>query len=309
MRVLVDFPWANSEEWLAELRRQAPGVDLHQWPDVGEAGGIDAAVVWTPPRDFFRGLKNLKAIIVPGAGVDQLWRGGEALPDVPVIRLTDPLMAMRMAEYVLAMVLNHHRQLGVYRGQQARHLWARHHHPDPGDIKVGVMGLGVLGAAAVHHLSAIGYDVAGWSRRPKAIPGVRTFAGDAQFSAFLAASAILVCLLPLTDATRGILNQGTFAALADGAYVINAARGAHLIAPDLLAALEQGKLSGAALDVFEDEPLPASSLLWDHPKITVTPHIASLSNPTTGAGQIVDVLQRLERGEALGYRVDRTAGY
>ena len=309
MQVLVDFPWENAEEWLVELRRQAAHHDLHRWPDIDDPGCIDAAVVWTPEADLFSTLTRLKAIIVPGAGVDQLWRHADKLPDVPVARLADPVMATRMAEYVLSMVLDHHRGFGRYRRQQADRIWTRHHHADPGDIRVGIMGLGVMGRAAARHVAAIGYDVTGWSRRPKVIAGIKTVAGDQAFQAFLGKSDVLVCLLPLTESTRGLLNAATFSALPDGALVINAARGGHLVVADLLEALESDKLSGAVLDVFEDEPLSPASPLWHHQKIVVTPHIASLSNPVTGVRQIVRALDKLEAGENPDHLVDPAAGY
>jgi glyoxylate/hydroxypyruvate reductase A len=309
MQVLVDFPWENAEDWLAEMARQAAHHDLHRWPDIDNPGAIEAAVVWTPEAAFFARLERLKAIIVPGAGVDQLWRHGAPLPDVPIVRLADPVMATRMAEYVLSMVLDHHRGFERYRRQQAERTWIRHHHADPGDIRVGIMGLGVMGGAAARHLSAIGYDVTGWSRRPKAIAGIETLAGEAAFPAFLERSDILVCLLPLTASTRGLLDAATFARLPDGALLINAARGGHLVVPDLLEALDEGRLGAAVLDVFEDEPLAVDSPLWRHPKITVTPHIASLSNPVSGVRQIVRALDALAAGEMPAHIVDPAAGY
>jgi glyoxylate/hydroxypyruvate reductase A len=309
MQVLIDLPWENTEDWLAELRRQAAHHELYRWPDVDDPGGIDAAVVWTPTADFFSNLSRLKAIVVPGAGVDQLWRHTKQLPDVPIVRLADPVMATRMAEYVLAMVLNHHRGFERYRQQQAERVWTRHHHADPGDVRVGIMGLGELGTVAARHVAAIGYDVSGWSRRPKDIDGVRTFAGEDAFRAFLNQSDILVCLLPLTAATRGLLNARTFSSLPKGALVINAARGGHLVVPDLLDALDSDQLAGAVLDVFEDEPLSVDSPLWAHPKITVTPHIASLSNVVTGVRQIVRALDAVEAGNRPDHIVDPDVGY
>ncbi len=309
MQVLVDFPWENAEDWLSEMRRQAAHHDLHVWPDLADPGSIEAAVVWTPGGDLFSTLGRLRAIVVPGAGVDQLWRHAAKLPDVPIVRLADPVMATRMAEYVLSMVLDFHRGFGRYRRQQTERIWARHHHADPGEVQVGIMGLGVMGGAAARHVAAIGYDVTGWSRRPRAIEGIRTVAGDAAFQDFLGRSDILVCLLPLTSSTQGLLNAAVFSQLPDGALVINAARGGHLVISDLLGALDNGKLGAAVLDVFEDEPLPANSPLWHHPKITITPHIASLSNPATGVGQIVRALDALEAGERPEHIVDPAAGY
>lgn len=309
MQIVVDFPWENAEDWLAELRRQGPGHDLHEWPDVRDPGCIEAAVVWTPTAELFQGMDRLRAIIVPGAGVDQLWRHVDRLPDVPIVRLADPIMATRMAEYVLSMVLDHHRKFKRYRRQQAERVWERHFHADPGDIRVGIMGLGVMGQAVADYLTRIGYDVTGWSRRPKTFDGLRTLAGSEALTELADRSDVLVCLLPLTDETRGILNGSIFKALPEGALVINAARGGHLVVPDLMAALDTGKLGGAVLDVFEDEPLAATSPLWAHPRITITPHIASLSNPVTGIGQIIRALDQLESGLTPDHLVDVSAGY
>lgn len=309
MQVLADFPWENGQEWVDELRRQAVGHDVHVWPDHPGLDRIEAAVVWTPNADFFDGMTGLRAIMVPGAGVDQLLKDKAALPDVPIVRLADPLMAARMAEYVLAMVLDHHRLFRRYREQQERAVWERHFHQDPDDFHVGILGLGVLGQEVARLLRAVGYRVSGWSRRQKAIDGVNTLSGKEGFAALVKSSNILVCLLPLTEATRGILNAAVFADMPDGALVINAARGGHLVVPHLLAALDAGKLSGAVLDVFEDEPLPAESPLWRHPSITITPHVASFSNPVTGVRQIVRALDRIAAGEAPDHQVNLEAGY
>lgn len=309
MQVLADFPWENGQEWIDELRRQAADHQIHVWPDVPDPARIEAAIVWAPSTDFFKPLSSLRALIVPGAGVDQLLQNQDSLPDLPIVRLADPVMATRMAEYVLAMVLDHHRQLRRYRDQQADAVWIRHFHSDPGDIRVGILGMGVMGTAVARHLRAIGYAVTGWSRSTKAIPDIETVAGEAALMPLVAASDVLVCLLPLTETTRGVLNATLFDAMPDGALLINAARGAHLVVPDLMKALEHGKLGSAVLDVFEDEPLPPESPLWRHPAVTITPHIASLSNPVTGVRQIVQALNRIEAGEPPDHLVDRRAGY
>ena len=309
MRVLADFPWENGREWVDELRRQATAHHIDVWPDMPAPEQVDAAIVWTPSADFFDTLRNLRVLIVPGAGVDQLFRNRPTLPDVPIVRLVDPVMATRMAEYVLAMVLDHHRQLRRYREQQAAVVWTRHFHADAGDIRVGILGLGVMGTAVARHLRAIGYAVTGWSRSEKAIFDIETVAGEAALLPLVAKSDVLVCLLPLTDQTKGILSAALFDVLPSGALVINAARGGHLVVPDLLLALDRGKVGGAVLDVFEDEPLSKDSPLWRHPAITVTPHIASLSNPVTGVRQIVQALDRIEAGEPPDHLVDQDAGY
>lgn len=309
MRVLADFPWENGQEWIDELRRQGRAHQIHVRKDAADPASIDAAVVWTPSSDFFEGLIGLRALIVPGAGVDQLFRSPARLPDVPIVRLADPVMADRMAEYVLAMVLDHHRQFGIYRRQQTEAVWTRHFHGDPSDVKVGILGMGALGLQAARHLCAIGYAVTGWSRSKKTIDGIETVEGASAFLPLVAASDVLVCLLPLTEETRGILNAETFDAMPEGALLINAARGGHVVIPDLLAALDNGRPSAAVLDVFEDEPLPPESPLWRHSSITVTPHVASLSNPVTGVRQIVRALDRIEGGLPPDHLVDPSTGY
>lgn len=309
MLVLADIPWENATTWVDELRRQAKAHRVCTPDDRPPPGEVEAAVVWAPPAGFFDAMAKLRAIVIPGAGVDQLLTSKAVFPDVPIVRLADPIMATRMAEYMLAMVLDHHRQLGRYRDQQTRAVWTRHFHSDAGDIQVGILGMGALGTKVAAHLRAIGYRVVGWSRRQKAIPGIETVAGDEALRPMVARSDVLICLLPLTEKTRGILNRRLFDALPEGSLLINAARGAHLVVPDLLAGLDRGKPAAAVLDVFTDEPLPAKSSLWHHPAITVTPHIASLSNPITGVAQIVRALDRIEAGEPLDHVVDRNAGY
>jgi glyoxylate/hydroxypyruvate reductase len=225
-------------------------------------------------------------------------------PQAPVVRLVDPVMNERMASYVLAAVLYHQRQLGRYREQQRAGVWRQVAHRGAADVRVGIMGLGPMGRTSAELLRRIGYDVAGWSRQPRSIAGVRCFAGRDQFAEFLGRSDFLVCLLPLTPATSGILTRTTFDALPKGAVVINAARGDHLVEADLLAALDRGRLAGAVLDVVSVEPLPKHHPLWRHPDVLITPHVASLSNPSTGAAQIVATLRAVQAGEQPAHVVD-----
>jgi glyoxylate/hydroxypyruvate reductase A len=213
-------------------------------------------------------------------------------------------MTERMASYVLAAVLYHQRQLGRYGEQQRAGIWRQWMHVDTAGVRVGVMGLGPMGRASAQRLAALGYDVAGWSRRPQAVEGVRCHAGRDQWQRFLVRSDVLVCLLPLTPATRGILDRTTFEALPKDALIINAARGDHLVEADLIAALDAGRLAGAVLDVFAVEPLPEGHPLWRHPKVLITPHVASLSNPASGADQIVAALRAVRAGRTPANLVD-----
>lgn len=304
MRVVFHCPWPNAATWLAELRSAGPELDLRPWPEIGPPEAIEAAVVWRPPRALLGGLANLRCICSMGAGVDHLFAAGAPPPAVPITRLVDPLMAERMASYVLAAVLQHHRDLTTYRRQQDQGVWRQVMHADTGQVRVGVMGQGPLGRASARLLARVGYDTAGWSRSAKAVTGVRSFAGAGAWPAFLARADVLVCLLPSTPATRGILDRDTFARLPAGALVINAARGAHLVDDDLLEALDSGHLAGAVLDVFTTEPLPADHPFWRHPKVLITPHVASLSNPASGARQIVAALRAVAEGRPPPNLVD-----
>ncbi len=309
MRVVLQTTWNTTAAWRAELARQAPDLDLRVWPDIGDPAEIDVVLCWQPPPDLFVGMSRLKLVQVLGAGVDSVVRATRDLPDVPVARLVDPVMSQRMAEYCLYATLRFHRQFDVYERQLARAHWERHQHKDPGEIGVGIMGLGAIGSAAARLLRQVGYNVAAWTRSPHPEAPFPVFVGEEGLPAFLARTQILICLLPLTPRTASILDRRLFEQLPRGAYLVNAGRGEHLVVPHLLAALETGRLEGAMLDVFAHEPLPKSSPLWRHPKVFVTPHAAGITNPRTATAVIVDQLRRLERGEPLLHLVDPARGY
>ena len=305
MQVLFHCPWTDAADWLERLRAEGPEFVFLERAEVRAPAAIEAAVVWRPPAGLFAGLDQLRGICVMGAGVDALFAPGVDPPDVPIVRLVDPVMTERMASYVLAVVLYHQRELGRYRAAQAARAWRPGPARDIREVRIGVLGLGEMGRSSAELLARVGYDVAGWARSPRSLPGIRCYAGAADWPAFLARCDVLVCLLPLTPATRGILDRATFAALPEGAVVINAARGAHLVEPDLLAALDGGRLAGAALDVLATEPLPPESPLWAHPKVLITPHIASLSNAATGVPELIAALRALRAGRAPANLVDR----
>ena len=309
MRVVFHCPWANARNWLDVL--EAAGSELTFEPSdrVADPGGIEAAVVWNPPVGFFERFAGIKAITVLGAGADYLFKAGMWLPAVPIVRVVDPVMAERMAGWVLATTLHFHRQLDRYLVQQRGAVWQRHEHPDFKDVRVGVMGLGTMGRAAAVLLARVGYDVAGWSRSARDLTDLETFAGPDGLEPFLRRSQVLVCLLPLTSETRGILCAGTFDLLPEGAVLLNGGRGAHLVEADLLAALAGGRIGAAALDVFEEEPLPADHPFWRHPRILVTPHVASLTNPRTGAEQIVAALRAVRDGRTPANLIEPERGY
>ncbi len=297
-----------AELWRDELRARMQGLEVRIWPEVGDPAAIDTALVWRPPPGELARYPNLKAILSLGAGIEGLI-ADPTLPNVPIARMVDPSLARTMTEYVLLAVLRHHREFDRFEREQRARRWAYRFPPQAALRRVGIMGLGELGAAAARTLVAHGFAVFGWSRTPKAIKGVTSYAGRSELHAFLHQADILVCLLPLTAETRGILDAETFASLPHGACVINVARGAHLIEADLLAALLSGHLGGATLDVFETEPLPPESPLWARSDVLVTPHVASYSLPATAADGVVENIRRARAGQPLRHQVDRARGY
>jgi glyoxylate/hydroxypyruvate reductase len=312
--ILLAVTGADPQPWEERLRALAPQRDIRLWPDrLGDAADIAYACAWNAPRGLFARLPNLKAIFSLGAGVDHILADPD-LPDVPVVRIADPDLTMRMSEYVVLHVLLHHRRQRLYDVQQRERVWREHAQPPASAVAVGVMGLGVLGAATAAALARLGFRVAGWSRAPKVLAGIECFHGEDGLDAFLSRTEILVCLLPATPATHGILNLTRLRKLkrdgaAGGAYLINAARGALQVEADILAALDEGSLAGATLDVFAREPLPAPSPLWRHPKVTITPHNAAFSDPHALAANVLRQIERLETGLPLEHVLDRARGY
>lgn len=309
MALLFSSDIDSADWWREELTRRMPSLDFRAWPDIGDVADIDYALVWKPQPGLLATLPNLKAIFSLGAGVDHLFEDPSLPGGVPVTRVVDPNLTQRMTEYVLLHVLRYHRQHEAYAAQQARAEWRELPQPAAGDRRVGVMGLGVLGGDAALGLAALGFAVAGYSRSPKQLDEIETFDGEAGLAPFLARTEILVNLLPLTSATEDMLDTRLFAALPRGAVVINTGRGRQLVEDDLLAALESGHLAGATLDVFRDEPLPPAHPFWAHPAITITPHVASITDPRSVARQVVENMRLSARGEALLNVVDPTAGY
>ena len=299
----------SAAEWRAELNKLLPGIELRVWPELGDVGEIDAALVWRPPPGLLDTLPNLRLIASLGAGVDHIFADPSLPPGVPVVRLVDPYMTVAMSEYVQLQVLRLHRQDPAYLAQQQARLWRQQPQPNAGQRRVGVLGLGVLGGDAALRLKVLGFDVAGWSRTEKRLRGIPSFHGAAGLDALLERAEILVCLLPLTPATEGILDRRLFARLPRGAAVVNCARGRHLVEADLLAALDSEQLSAALLDVFRDEPLPRDHPFWRHQRIRVTPHVAAATHPPTAAPHVAENLRRLRDGKPLLNRVDASEGY
>ena len=298
-----------ADSWKRALERAVPGIQVRIWPEAGSRASVDYVLCWKPPAGVFRGMNNLKAVFSLGAGVDHL-SDQRALPEnIPVVRMVEPALTEGMSEYVIYQVLRFHRRMLDYDAQQSRTEWRVLSQVRPCDRRIGIMGQGVLGQDAAKKLRALDFDVAGWSRSEKKIPGVRSFAGRGSLDGFLRRTEILVCMLPLTTETTAIINRRHLGLLPKGAYVINAARGQHLVEADLLAALDSGHIAGAALDVFHKEPLPADHPFWAHPRVGVTPHVASLTNPETGARAIADNIALCESGKPPRNVVDFSMGY
>jgi glyoxylate/hydroxypyruvate reductase A len=281
--------------------------------DPAEPAAVRYAAVWKPQPGALAAFPNLAAIFNLGAGVDALM-ADPSVPDVPLVRVADDDLTGRMTEYVVMHVLMHHRHQRYLDACQRDRVWAPQAQRAASAVRVGIMGLGVLGGDAAQVLRRLGFDVAGWSTRRKAIPGIAAFAGDSELAAFLARTDILVCLLPLTPATRGILNRRTFSQLArdgvgGGPVVINAGRGGLQVESDLLSALDDGTLSAATLDVFETEPLPADHPFWTMEQVLVLPHTASIAVPEIACRDVVENIRRLRAGQPLLNIVDRARGY
>jgi len=299
---------ADVESWRTAFRNIDPTMELRVWPETGPVEEIEFVLAWRPPHGDLLRYPNLKAVFWLGAGVDWLLNE-DRLPNVPFVRLVDPGLTAGMTEYVVLHTLRYHRRQPELDELQRRREWVELDYPLPWRRRVGILGLGVLGSDAARKLKALDFDVAGWSRTPKSIKGVTSFHGDDQLEAFLARSEILVCLLPLTPQTRGIVDARLLSALPRGACFINAGRGAHVVDADLLAALESGQIAYATLDVFNTEPLPQTHPYWTHPRVTVTPHIASITHAETAASGIYEGIRRARAGLPLENVVDFERGY
>lgn len=301
-------------EWTTAMRRQAPDLDIRAWPDAGRLSDITYAMAWLPPANVLKSLPNLKVIFSLGAGVDAVLRDPTLPDNVPLARIAEPDLTMRMSEYVMLQVLMHHRQQRRHDGNQRLKRWEPFPERAASAMSVGVMGLGVLGSDAAQKLRLLGFKVAGWSRSRKSIPGVDCFAGPQEFDSFLERTDILVCLLPHTPETTGIINRDLIAKLSrkgplGAPVVINAGRGKQQVEADILEALDSGALHAASLDVFATEPLPEESPFWLHPKVTVTPHAAADSDPEMITAYVLRQIRRHQQGLPVENLVDRRKGY
>jgi glyoxylate/hydroxypyruvate reductase A len=302
LNILFASKTEDASAWLPKLRQALPQDKFF----VSPTEAIDVALVATPPAGTFEPLKRLKLVQSLWMGVERLLADPAFPKGVPLARLVDPGMVAAMSETVLAHVLDWHRHHYYYRAQQEARRWNRLKQYLASDRTIGLLGLGELGSDAARKLGALGFNLVGWSRRPKILAGVTCLT---ELDAVLEKSDVVVCLLPLTAHTRGILNSRAFRKIPLGGAIINVARGGHVVAEDLIAALDSGHLAHAYLDVFEHEPLPHDHPLWTHPAITITPHAAALTEPRTAIPRIVENIERLRRGEPPHNLVDLDAGY
>jgi glyoxylate/hydroxypyruvate reductase A len=308
VRLLLYIPSKTADEWHARFVRALPEAELRRW-EPGLDWQADYAAFWYPPRELLDGQMRLKAAFNLGAGVDATLKTLTLPPGVPLVRLEDAGMGHQMDEYVGWAVMRYFRRLDEYAAQQARAEWKVHRPRRHEDFTVGMMGLGVLGARVARAILPLGFPVQGWSASAKSIEGVRSFAGAAELPAFLSGTQALVCMLPLSPDTRGLLSRTTLGQLPRGAYLVNVARGGLVVDEDLLALLDEGHLAGATLDVFHEEPLPASHRFWSHPRVFLTPHCSAVTLVEDSVAQVAGKIRRMERGEAITGIVDLTRGY
>jgi glyoxylate/hydroxypyruvate reductase A len=310
MAILLCTKTSSMNDWRDALLAEDPSLEIRLFPEAGDPADIEAAVCWNQhDMGELRRYPNLKLIVSMGAGVDHLLRPPGPPPGIPVARLKDHRLTTGMTEFVVLNVLRFHRQDLEYRALQAARVWEELPAPDTAKRRIGILGLGELGAASARALLSFGFPVLGWTRTPREIEGVKGFHGAEGLDAMLRQTDILCCLLPLTPQTRGVINARTLALLPRGAFVINSARGGHVVAADLLAALDSGHIAAAALDVFEPEPLPAEHPYWGHPQVLVWPHAAAITIPSSAAPQVVENLRRARDGRELINLVDFSAGY
>jgi glyoxylate/hydroxypyruvate reductase len=307
-------PTWDGQAWAAHMRGAMPTRDIRVWPEMGNVEDVHYVAAWLPPVDVVKSLPNLKVIFSLGAGVDAILSDPSLPQDKPIVRVIDPDLTLRMSEHVVLQVLLHHRQQRRLDANQSAKIWDQFPQHAASALRVGVMGLGVLGADAARKLSIMGFPTAGWSRTRKSVEGVTCFAGAGELDAFLERTDVLVCLLPATAETDGILNRTLIKKLSrSGPFgapiLINAGRGRQQIESDILASLDAGELYAASLDVFRKEPLPADSPFWSHPKVFLTPHSAADSDPATICKYVARQIERFESDGTLENLVVRSRGY
>lgn len=306
MAILLMLDKHQVSIWHQELLACNNTLDIRVWPDTGNIEDINFAVVWRAIPDTLNKLKNLKCIASIGAGVDYILRDN-TLPNVPIVRMVDKILTKEMAQYIVHAVVHYTKNMELYRINQAKNIWQPE--LDKRDITIGLLGVGEMGQFSGEILSALGFNVIGFRNSNKQLDKIKCYHGDDQFKDFLNITNILICLLPLTKNTKGILNKNVFDELPNGAYLINAGRGEHMVTKDVIQYLDNDKLKGACLDVFPEEPLDRTSALWQHKKVRITPHIASMSNPKFAAKHVYENYERMLNNKKLKNIVDINREY
>ena len=306
MNILFHKPGINGADWIDALCRELPRANISVWPQTGSS--IDYALVWKPPSALIAQLSGVRAVFNLGAGVDAIPLGPSWPSGVALVRIEDAGMAEQMAEYATFAVLRCYREFDAYEAAQSKEQWDPRQRLDKGTFGVGILGMGVLGTCVAQALLGFGFPVSCWSRARKELPGVTSFVSN-QLDAFLASCRVVICLLPLTQVTRGLLDRQTLAKLPQGAYVVNVARGALIVEDDLIAMIDNGHLAGAMLDVFEHEPLRPGHPFWHHPGITLTPHTSAVTSIEQSVAQIAAKIGRLEAGLPISGVVNAAHAY
>ena len=309
MAIVIIRQDGKIDAWKKALKERNPSIEVYSYLEEHPKESITMALIWKHPKGTLAHYPNLKCIASAGAGVDYIFEDSTVPTNILITRVVDPYLASDMSEHVLAIILAELKNFNTYKLQQVDHNWNPKEYRRIQDVRIGIMGLGELGELTARDLTKYGFQVQGWSRSKKEIEGVRAFAGQEELEPFLDFTEFLVCLLPLTPQTEGILNRSLFLKLPKNAYIINVARGGHMVDEDLLNALDSGHLSGASLDVYHEEPLPGDHPFWKHPKIFMTPHYASVSDTHSVVPQILENYERLGNNKELLNKVNRTKGY
>jgi len=305
--ILSDF--ANPEPWINALKKAAPDLEVMVFNKSLDRSQVEFALAWNHPPGIFMTFPNLKTISSMGAGVDHLLKDQNIPAQANIVRIIDPLLSQDMYEFALAVIMNRMKNLTHFRENQQQKIWKKKRYQRMADVRVGLMGTGIIGNHVAENLAKVGFSVSGWSRTAGSSKAYPKFSGESQLSEFLGSCDFLICLLPLTAETRGILNKNTMGMLPVGAWVVNLGRGPLLVDEDLISLLNSGHLAGANLDVFHQEPLPADHPFWLHPKVYITPHIASLTDPESVVPQIIENYRRTINNQPLLNQVDREKGY
>ena len=306
MSFLIISPNRDPKAWVKALHEAAPNLELEVYPEVKDPEKVEFVLSWRHPHGIFKDYPNLKIISSMGAGIDHILQDEEIPEHIQITRIIDDQLAEDMAVFVLSLILEQVRNLSLHHCSKA---WKPVKYLRPKNLQAGIMGMGVLGTAVAKKLTKNDFKVAGWAASAKEVPGVATFHGDEQLPDFLSGLDFLICLLPLTSETENILNKNLFQKLPQGAYLINVARGNHLVEKDLLEMIDNGHLSGASLDVFKQEPLPEDHPFWKHEKIKITPHVASVTHPSSVAPQLIENYTRMKNGKKPGHLVNRQKQY